>query len=101
VAEVLPGGGNTDLHFHDLRHEAASRLLEQGWPLQHVQAMLGHADAKTTSIYLNVTFHQLAESARRFVSPERPLHDLAQDENASVGPSGNGDQVTTANALVN
>ena len=39
-----------DLHFHDLRHEAASRLLEAGWPLQHVQAMCGHADAKTTSI---------------------------------------------------
>ena len=47
--------GVTDLTFHDLRHEAASRLLEAGWPLQAVQAMLGHADAKTTSIYTNTT----------------------------------------------
>ena len=33
--------GIEDLHFHDLRHEAASRLLERGLPLQHVQCMLG------------------------------------------------------------
>ena len=26
-----------DLHFHDLRHEGASRLLETGWPLHHVR----------------------------------------------------------------
>jgi hypothetical protein len=25
-----------DLHFHDLRHEGGSRLLECGWPLHHV-----------------------------------------------------------------
>ncbi|MBE3133295.1 MAG: tyrosine-type recombinase/integrase, partial [Acidobacteria bacterium] len=31
-----------DLHFHDLRHEAGSRLLESGWPLHYVQHMLGH-----------------------------------------------------------
>ena len=24
-----------DLHFHDLRHEGGSRLLEAGWPLHH------------------------------------------------------------------
>ncbi len=29
--------GITDLHFHNLRHEAGSRLLEAGWPLNHVQ----------------------------------------------------------------
>ncbi len=55
-----------DLHFHDLRHEAGSRLVEAGWPLHHVQEMLGHADLQTTSIYLNVTRTGLAESMRRF-----------------------------------
>jgi integrase len=38
-----------DLHFHDLRHEGASRLLEAGWPLHHVQEMLGHASLEQTS----------------------------------------------------
>jgi hypothetical protein len=35
--------------------------------------MLGHSDAKTTSIYLNVTFQQLAGSMRRMDS----LHIVA------------------------
>jgi len=33
--------GIDDLHFHDLRHEAGSRLLEAGWPIHHVKEMLG------------------------------------------------------------
>lgn len=69
-----------DLHFHDLRHEAGSRLLEQGWPLHHVQRMLGHEDAKTTSIYLNATIHGLAESMRRFGTGAQALPDLAKGE---------------------
>ena len=53
------------LRFHDLRHEAGSRLLERGWPLHHVQAMLGHANIKTTSIYLNAVLPGLHESMRK------------------------------------
>ena len=45
----------TGLRFHDLRHEAGSRLLERNWPLHNVQAMLGHANIKTASTYLNIT----------------------------------------------
>lgn len=37
-----------DLHFHDLRHEAASRWLEGGVPIHHIQELLRHADVKTT-----------------------------------------------------
>ena len=58
--------GVTDLRFHDLRHEAGSRLLERGWPLHHVKEMLGHADIKTTNTYLNVTRIGLHDSMRRF-----------------------------------
>ncbi len=29
-----------NLHFHDLRHEGASRRLEEGWPITHVQELL-------------------------------------------------------------
>ena len=45
----------TGLHFHDLRREAASRLLEGGVPEQYVQQILGHADLTTTSRYLATT----------------------------------------------
>lgn len=91
-----------DLHFHDLRHEGASRLLEQGWPVHHVQAMLGHADLKTTSIYVNTTEAQLLDTARRFPGPERPaLHDVAPTADESVGRTGNAVAPSAANVLVN
>ena len=56
--------GITDLRFHDLRHEAGSRFIEAGWPVHHVQEMLGHADLKQTSTYLNVTLEGLKASMR-------------------------------------
>lgn len=31
-----------DLHFHDLRHEAASRLFEMGWTIPQVSGVTGH-----------------------------------------------------------
>ena len=55
-----------DLHFHDLRHEAGCRWLEQGWPIHHVQEMLGHANLSQTSTYLHASEMGLQESMRRF-----------------------------------
>jgi integrase len=54
-----------DLQFRDLRHECGSRLLENGWPLHHVQAMLGHTSVSTTAIYLNYTQAGLHQSMQR------------------------------------
>jgi integrase len=65
-----------DLHFHDLRHEGGSRLLEAGWPLHHVQLMLGHANLSQTSTYLNVAKTGLQDSMKRFGT--MPLHPVAQ-----------------------
>ena len=91
--------GITDLKFHDLRHEAASRLLEAGWPLQAVQAMLGHADAKTASIYINTTLGQLHDSMRRFGT--QSLHTLAHGPDLEPRPLGNDVAASDDNALVN
>jgi integrase len=85
------------LHFHDLRHEAGSRLLEAGWPLHHVQAMLGHADAKTTSTYLNVTAHHLRESMKRLDDARcNPVANSATTEHPPVrnNESADASQVT-------
>ena len=54
-----------DLRFHDLRHEAGSRLHELGWPLHHVRDLLGHASLSTTNTYLNVSRAELIASMRR------------------------------------
>lgn len=55
-----------NLHFHDLRHEAGCRWLEAGWPIHHVQEMLGHTNLSQTSTYLHATEMGLQESMRRF-----------------------------------
>lgn len=91
--------GITNLHFHDLRHEAGSRMLEAGWPLHHVQAVLGHADAKTTSTYLNATVQHLLDSMRRF--GVQPLHDVAQSENLEPPLPGNTPLEPSHKPLVN
>ncbi|HYT65498.1 MAG TPA: tyrosine-type recombinase/integrase [Vicinamibacterales bacterium] len=48
-----------DLHWHDLRHEAACRWLAKGLDLRAIQLLLGHADLKTPQRYLNVTDEEL------------------------------------------
>jgi integrase len=51
-----------DLHFHDLRREAACRWFGAGVPLHHIRDLLGHADISTTSRYLAVTPTELQRS---------------------------------------
>ena len=53
-----------DLHWHDLRHEAACRWLSAGLDLWAIQLLLGHADLKTTQRYLNVTDAELLKLMR-------------------------------------
>lgn len=77
-----------DLHFHDLRHEAGSRFLEAGWPVSHVQQMLGHADLKQTSTYLNVHATSLDESMKRYGTAPA-LHAVAQPALTDHPPAGN------------
>jgi Phage integrase family len=48
-----------DLHWHDLRHEGASRLLAIGVDIRIIQLMLGHASLEQTQRYLNVTDEEL------------------------------------------
>ena len=54
-----------DLHWHDLRHEAACRWLTSGLDLRAIQLLLGHADLKTTQRYLNVTDEELRKTMQQ------------------------------------
>jgi integrase len=52
-----------NLHWHDLRHEYASRLVERGVPLAQVRDLLGHASITTTERYDNQKLENLQAAA--------------------------------------
>ena len=68
-----------NLHWHDLRHEYASRLVEKGVPLAQVRDLLGHASIVTTERYDNQKLGNLRlaaaklESGKTFDAPPRAV----------------------------
>jgi hypothetical protein len=57
-----------NLHWHDIRHEFASRLDERGVPLSQIRDLLGHASIVTTERYDHHTFAALQRAAGRLES---------------------------------
>lgn len=46
--------GLTDLHFHDLRHEAVSRLFEKGFNVVEVSTISGHKELRMLGRYAHL-----------------------------------------------
>lgn len=65
---------NEDIHFHSLRHTAASWLIVRGVPLAIVQSVLGHASITTTMRYSH-----LAPGAMQ-AEMDRALGEIARGE---------------------
>ena len=42
-------------HPHTLRHSFASHMIEQGVPINYVQAMLGHRCLESTQVYIHIS----------------------------------------------
>jgi integrase len=53
--------GLGDLHFHDLRHEAVSRLVEAGLSDQKVSAISGHKSMQMLKRYTHLRTEELVE----------------------------------------
>jgi len=92
-APIEPFGNNNNLHYiitkyrrragitlaqrsrrglHSLRHTTASRLLEQGTPLETISAIMGHLSVETTRIYTKVDVEALRSAA---FDPEEVVHE--------------------------
>lgn len=57
--------GLADLHFHDLRHEAVSRLVEAGLSDQKVSAISGHKSMQMLKRYTHLRAEDLVEELDR------------------------------------
>ncbi len=57
--------GLGDVHFHDLRHSAASEMVNAGVPLYTVGAVLGHRDPRSTKRYSHLTAGTLADAVSK------------------------------------
>ena len=53
--------GMEHFNFHDLRHEATSRLFERGWGIMEVAAVTGHQDLQMLKRYTNLRAGDLAK----------------------------------------
>jgi integrase len=82
---TLQAAGIPRIRFHDLRHTAASLMLNHGVPVIVVSKILGHAKPSTTMDIYGHLIHEMQEEAARvmdeLVTPIR-LEISAAVENA-------------------
>lgn len=64
-ASIVQTAGLADLHFHDLRHEAVSRLVEAGLSDQEVASISGHKSMQMLKRYTHLRAEDLVEKLDR------------------------------------
>jgi len=74
-----------DLHWHDLRHEALSRLADEGVPVHELQMLAGHASIATTQRSMNARANSLAESMHRARERRATRLARADEEQTQAG----------------
>jgi hypothetical protein len=76
---------------------------DSGWSLHHVQMVLGHADLKQTSTYLNASVKDLHASMHHYGTQQalRSLHVLGREQSIDPPPSGAIETPSPAKPLVN
>jgi len=62
--KAVKRAGIVGLTFHDLRHEATSRLCEKGLPIMTVQAITGHKSTQMLKRYTHISGKALVDAVR-------------------------------------
>lgn len=90
-----------DLHWHDLRREAASRWAEAGWTLTEIQEHLGHTNVSQTSTYLKSGVQRIEARMRKMDEQRGYLQSVAQSPESAPLPDCNDEPPAAANVVVN
>src|SRR5262249_6924544 len=90
--------GIRGLHFHDLRREFGSRLLESGAAEHDVRDFLGHANITTTSRYLKSTPLRLERALAALDAGF--AHDSHKSENSTDSLLTDSMEMTTEKTLI-
>lgn len=65
-----------DLHFHDLRHEATSRLFEAGLTTAEVMSITGHTTKEMVDRYSHYSAALVLKKLERGADPDALRHEL-------------------------
>jgi hypothetical protein len=90
---ALTRAGLRQIHFHDLRHTAASLLIAQGEHPKTVQTILGHASSRTTFDVYGHLYHatlqavgpKLDSQVFGAAPSQAPIHSVAPGDLLKVG----------------
>ena len=83
--------GISDLRFHDLRHTAATRMVQGGADLVTVRDILGHSNIKMTVKYAHSTPEsrkqavELLDAVSELEKPENMVKKRSKDQYAEQG----------------
>jgi site-specific recombinase XerD len=58
--------------MHSLRHTLATRLMEDGTPVEQIAEILGHESVQSTGVYLKSSLRLLAQCA---LDPDAPMSE--------------------------
>jgi integrase len=72
--------GIEGLRFHDLRHSAATRMIESGANIVAVSKILGHSDIKTTMRYTHPD-NSLKDALENLVNFDQSTTNITTSEN--------------------
>jgi integrase len=73
AAGIVDGEGKAKYGFHALRHACASLMIEQGWPVKKIRAVLGHSSVVMTMDVYGHLFTRAEDDVELFEKLESDL----------------------------